>query len=579
MKNTQSTKYFLVWGIICLLVNLFCTKAGAFAGDQGYWANWVQQLARNGLENFNGNYPPLYVFWLWVVSQFYHLFDIPIEKGTLLKFFCLWPVYFAHVGLVDFASRLVAKFRLDVRDAHIALAFVSLNPALLLDGPIWGQVDLFPCMFGIAALYCINFRSKIKYASMFFALALLAKFQMILLLPVFGGMFLRRYKTSWRGLPLMAVAVVLVLLPFALAGNLSGMLAHAYLDTTEQYPYATYNAANLWMFLVGNTSRDALPLFGLSGNGLTFLLAPAWVGKILFVIVSAYILKCALFAKSLRRTFELASWNAFAFFLLLPGMHERYLIYAVPFVCVWMFLNMRKAWIWCTLVTAVCAMNISMINGFKGADLWFWVSGIAVVGFVAAVVNNFAPRAFPLLLEKLKQIPFPHCTPYIVMGALLLPMLASEISGLMPVSVTLSKNQFFLTDLNIDHYTQQYGTPKKNRSVDGNTLTVKGQQFENGFGTHAASELYFTLPANADSLEFMVSIDDESGGGGSVKFSVCTPSATLWESGMVYGNKGAQRGKVSVNGHSVIYLKADPDGDNSYDHADWLNVVVTTKDK
>lgn len=576
----QATKYFLIWGVICLLANLFCTQASAFGGDQGYWANWVKQLANNGLEHFDGNYPPLYVFWLWVVAQIHNLFNIPVEKGTLLKFFCLWPVYFAHVGLTDFASRMVARFKLEARDAHIALAFVALNPALLLDGPIWGQVDLFPCMFGIAALYCINFRSKIKYASMFFALALLAKFQMILLLPIFGGLFLRRYKTSWRGLPLMVIAVVLVLLPFILAGNLSGMLTHAYLNTTEQYPYSTYNAANLWMFLVGNTSRDTLPLLGLSGDGIGFLLAPTWLGKILFVVVSAYILKCALFAKSLRRTFELASWNAFAFFLLLPGMHERYLIYAVPFVCVWMILDMKKSWIWTTLITAVCAMNISMINGFKGADLWTWVSGIAVVGFIAAIVHNFAPKAFPFVIEKLKTVAFPHFTPYAVLGLFLLPILGSEISGLMPLQVELKDNQFFLTDLRIDHYTQQYGSPRKNRSVDGNTLTVKGQQFENGFGTHAASELFFRLPDNAETLEFVVAIDDESGGGGSVKFSVeDVDGNTLWQSGMVYGNKGAQRGSANVSGKSMIILKADPDGDNSYDHADWLNIVVTKKEK
>ena len=117
------------------------------------------------------------------------------------------------------------------------------------------------------------------------------------------------------------------------------------------------------------------------------MLSPAWIGKILFVIVSAYVLKCALFAKNLRRTFELATWEAFAFFLLLPGMHERYLIYAIPFACVWMVLDMRKAWPWSLVVTAVCAMNISMINGFKGADLWTYVSGLAILCFVAGVVN------------------------------------------------------------------------------------------------------------------------------------------------------------------------------------------------
>jgi Gpi18-like mannosyltransferase len=147
VKNDKSSQYFLIWGVICLLANLFCTNAAAFGGDQNYWADWVKQLANNGLERFNGNYPPLYVFWLWIVAQVHNLANIPIEKGVLLKFFCLWPVYFGHVGLVDLASRLVARFKLPKYSAHFVLAFVALNPALLLDGPIWGQVDLFPCIF------------------------------------------------------------------------------------------------------------------------------------------------------------------------------------------------------------------------------------------------------------------------------------------------------------------------------------------------------------------------------------------------------------------------------------------------
>ena len=479
----------MIWGVVCLLANLFCTNAAAFGGDQGYWENWVRQLAKNGLEHFDGNYPPLYVFWLWIVAQVHNLFNVPIEKGTLLKFLCLWPIYFGHVALVDFASRMAARFNLQKRDAHLALAFVALNPALLLDGPVWGQVDLFPCIFGIAALYCINFKGLFKYAAMFFALALLAKFQMIVLLPVFGGIFIRRYKKSWKGLPLMAVAIVLVFVPLIVAGNLSGMLTHAYLNTTEQYPFSTYNAANIWMFFVGNTSRDVNPLFGLSPEGIGFLLSPSWIGKVLFVIVSAYIFKCALFTKNLRRTFELVTWEAFAFFLLLPGMHERYLVYAIPFACVWMVIETRKAWFWSVLLTAICAMNISMINGFKGADLWTYVSGLAILCFFAAVVKNFAPGFVRFVAEKLKRIPFPRFTPYVMLALFLVPMLFDEILEHMPLDVELKSNQFFLTDLPIERFTQQYRTPKIGRAVDGNALSVKGRQYANGIGTHANSEL------------------------------------------------------------------------------------------
>ena len=571
------TLSFLIWGGLCIVANLFCTNANAFGGDQGYWADWVKKLAEGGFEKFNGNYPPLYVFWLWVVSKVYVLFDIPIDKTFMLKFLCLWPVYFAHLALVDIASRLVSKIKLEPAKANLVLAFVALNPALLLDGPIWGQVDMFPCIFGIAALYCVNFRSKMKYAALFFALALLAKFQMILLLPIFGGIFIRKYKISWRGLPAMAVAIVLVLLPFFIAGNLSGMLSRAYVNTTSQYPYATYNAANLWMLTVGNLSADATPFFGLSKEGIASLLSPAWIGKILFVIVSLYILKCSLFARNLRTTFKLATFSSFAFFLLLPGMHERYLIYAIPFACMWLVLDLRKSWFWVACITLLCAMNIEMVNGLKGGDLWPWISAFGVIVFAAASVHALFPKFFPLLAYAISRLSLPRFTPYVVLGLILVVELSCEVRESRPIEVELLPNQMYLTDLKIDRYTQEYGSPRINRSVEGKTLMVKNRQFEHGIGSHASSSLHFTLPANAEYLDFYVGVDDEVSGGGSVRFIVKSDEGELWSSGLVRGNNAPVPGRAKVAGLDHIVLVIDADGDNAYDHADWLSLILTLK--
>lgn len=577
MKKSQATTLFLIWGAVCLFANILCSNASAFGGDQGYWADWIKKLADGGFEKFNGNYPPLYVFWLWVVSKIYVIADIPIDKTFMLKFLCLWPIYFAHLGLVDITSRLVSKSKLEPAKANLVLALIALNPALLLDGPIWGQVDLFPCIFGVAALYCINFRHKLKYAAMFFALALLAKFQMILLLPIFGGIFIRRYKNSWRGLPVMAVAIALVFLPFIVTGNLSGMLSRAYVGTTSQYPFSTYNAANLWMFLVGNLSSDSSPLFGLSPNGIGFLLSPRWIGMILFSIISLYILKCALFTRTLRRTFELATWSAFAFFQLLPGMHERYLLYAIPFACIWFALDFKKSWFWAISISALCAMNISIINGFKGAELWPWVSGLTVIVFLALIVNTLAPKFFPFIAKTFQKLSIPRFAPYVLLGTILCVELACEIKDCSPLAVELKDNQMFLTDISINHYTQQYGTPRINRTVEGKTLTVRGRQYENGIGSHANSKLHFTLPDNAESLEFYAGIDDEVSGGGSVKFIVSTPEKELWSSGVVQGNRAPVHGNVDVSGIKNIVLEMDANGDNAYDHADWLNLILTLK--
>lgn len=105
-KYRDNLRLFLFWGVICAVANILCTFASAFESDQGYWVGWIKKLMEEGFAGFDGNYPPLYVFWLWVVAQVYSLFDMAVDKNLFLKFTCLWPVFFAHLFLVDWVCRL-----------------------------------------------------------------------------------------------------------------------------------------------------------------------------------------------------------------------------------------------------------------------------------------------------------------------------------------------------------------------------------------------------------------------------------------------------------------------------------------
>ncbi|MEO6233426.1 MAG: NPCBM/NEW2 domain-containing protein, partial [Ferruginibacter sp.] len=58
---------------------------------------------------------------------------------------------------------------------------------------------------------------------------------------------------------------------------------------------------------------------------------------------------------------------------------------------------------------------------------------------------------------------------------------------------TLSAQTVWLDKLDLSTATQGWGIPKKNRSVDGNIMTIAGKTFERGFGTHAESSLFIQL--------------------------------------------------------------------------------------
>ncbi len=60
-------------------------------------------------------------------------------------------------------------------------------------------------------------------------------------------------------------------------------------------------------------------------------------------------------------------------------------------------------------------------------------------------------------------------------------------------TVKVSAATVWLDDLDVSLATQGWGDPKKNQSIDGHNLSIGGQAFARGFGTHAESVLYINL--------------------------------------------------------------------------------------
>ena len=573
-KYRNNLKAFLLWGTLCLLANIICTVGTAYDGDQGYWAGWVQQLMNDGVGGFQGNYPPLYVFWLWIVAQLHSLLGLAVGKTFFLKAVCLWPVYFSHLFLVDWLSRVTEKFDYPQWKKHLLLAFVALNPALLLDGPVWGQVDLFPVLIAAFSIYCISRPRYILWASMLYVLALLTKFQMIAFLPIFGGLFIRNWKRSWKGLPFAIVAIVLVLLPFAITGNLQGMLSRAYVQTTSLYAYATYNAANMWFLLAGNVSPDNVPIWGFSETGLGFLLKPIVLGKILFIIVSVFTLVKSILCKNVRTAFALCTLNGLAFFVLLPGMHERYLICAVPMALCWLVWDMRRGVVVCLLVTLVAMLNVNIINSFRGQDVWTFISVASCVTLVVALFVVAVPCVVRKVICVMGKVSLPAFVPYALLFVILLIQIAYLAYLNRPITIPPGNDVVLLTDLNWVKSEQRYKTPRINLSIDDHLLTSGNRVYKYGIGSHAPSELAFEIPQNADTLFIGAGIDGECAHEGNARFFIKIDGREVWRSRLLNGRMGVENAKIPVQGASLLELITDPSGSDNCDHTDWLNGYV-----
>jgi alpha-galactosidase len=137
-----------------------------------------------------------------------------------------------------------------------------------------------------------------------------------------------------------------------------------------------------------------------------------------------------------------------------------------------------------------------------------------------------------------------------------------------------SAETVWLDDLNLTVAMQGWGDPQKNQSVDGHPLTIGGQKFARGFGTHADSMLRVNLDGGAKSFSANVGVDDEVQGNtaASVEFIVRGDGKVLWHSGVMHAKDAAKNVTVDLTGvKSLVLQVTDADDGIDFDHADWAD--------
>ncbi len=135
-----------------------------------------------------------------------------------------------------------------------------------------------------------------------------------------------------------------------------------------------------------------------------------------------------------------------------------------------------------------------------------------------------------------------------------------------------------LDDLDVSPTIQGWGDPHKNQSIDGHRLSIGGQSFEHGLGTHADSILYINLKNAAQTFSASVGVDDEvSKSSASVEFFVLGDGKILWKSGVMKADAPAKQFSVNLAGVKTLMLKVGDAGDGiSFDHADWVDARFET---
>jgi alpha-galactosidase len=133
-----------------------------------------------------------------------------------------------------------------------------------------------------------------------------------------------------------------------------------------------------------------------------------------------------------------------------------------------------------------------------------------------------------------------------------------------------------VSELDLALVKQGWGVAQRDRGVTSNALTIAGQPFARGVGTHAPSTLWVELDGKATAFRAQCGVDGGAGARGTVRFMVVGDGRVLWKSDVLKGGQAAVPVQVDLAGvKSLLLIAADAGDGKDHDHANWADAVVT----
>jgi hypothetical protein len=238
---------------------------------------------------------------------------------------------------------------------------------------------------------------------------------------------------------------------------------------------------------------------------------------------------------------------------------------------------MRRGGIPCLLITLVSALNVNMINSFRGSDVWMFISVMACIALVLSIFVIALPQITSKIVCAFGRLTLPSWVPYTLLGAIVLIEGGCFAYRSRPVLPPVGENIVLLTDLKWVNTEQSYKNPKINKSVDDHQLISGNRIYKYGIGAHAASDIVMELPQNADTLFVVAGIDAECYDEGSAYFIIKVDNKPVWRSSLLRGRGVTETAEIPLQDAGQLELVTDPNGSNSCDHTDWLNGYIKLK--
>ncbi len=342
--------------------------------DMGCYAAWAGKMASGGPANFYESgyfcdYPPAYMLVLGLLGVIANALGIALSSMAMQVLMKLVPIA-CDLALAALCWR-EANRRLGERPALGIAALIALNPAFIVTGSCWGQIDSVLCALLVLLLLYAQ-EGRWRMAIPLFALAVLAKPQAGLLAPLGIAALCKdvRQKRSVREILIgigAALAVTLaVVLPFSLRQESPLWLVNVYVSTLSSYNFATLSTGNLMFLLGGNWVSADTVLFGPVTYGL--------LGTVLMAL--SFLAGIAVYwrGEGRSRLVLSAALTMQLIFVLGSKMHERYILPALALLFVaYVQTGDVRLLASAVLASAAAAVNVGVVLAFDyliAPNLW-----------------------------------------------------------------------------------------------------------------------------------------------------------------------------------------------------------------
>ena len=398
----------LLMGALLLRVALAGVVRG-YGVDMGCFGAWAGKMAYGGPANFYEegyfcDYPPAYLLVLGLLGWIANLFGLSF--GTmggelLLKTVPIFCDILLALAVFYATDRVVGR-----RSALGMAALIALNPAFVIAGACWGQIDAVLCVL-LVSLLLLAREGKWHLAIPVFALAVLAKPQAGLLAPLGVFALVRDVmqnkparKHAGIGLLLGLAVTAVIVLPFSPNQDSIFWIVDKYVETLSSYAYATLSTGNLMFLLGGNWTPNEQVLFG----GVTYGL----LGMVMMVVSFAFGIFVYLRGRGRKRLMLASGLTLQLIFVLGSKMHERYILPAlVLLLLAYIETGDVRLLLSSLIASAASAVNIGAVLAFEhlvAPNLWLGYM-IGVFQLIAAGLSVWAAVSLSMGREPMRLKP------------------------------------------------------------------------------------------------------------------------------------------------------------------------------